>query len=275
MIIRHRAAKKSLNFGRRLRLLKWPFIGLVAISVLVCCVGWWQWSKSERKFIASQALEEERAYRVFNPNSDGPILYSLDGHMMRNSLFPAIIFSVNSFIRSQPLPKIIAIESTSSRDRDFRPSQGTPTYWRPTISGRAADFDRFIFNELIPEIEGNTQAENERYIMGHSLSGLYVMDLAGRDTTSFSGYFAFAPTFSHDLSIQERLQHSCRSGAIIYSNWGLESARDTEVFEETVSAWKSQPECRLHQPITPRHYGSIHATIMFTGHLHLAARSGL
>lgn len=275
MIIRHLAAKKSRNFGRRFRLLKWPFVGLVTISLLVGFVGWWQWSKSERNFIWSKALEEERAYRVFNPNSDGPLIYSLDGHTMRNSLFPAIIFSVNSFIRGQPMPKIIAIESTSSRDRDFRPPQGKPTYWRPTISGRAADFDRFILNELIPEVEGNTEAENDRYIMGHSLSGLYVMDLAGRDTESFSGYFAFAPTFSHDLSIGERLQHSCRSGAVVYANWGLESARDTEVFEETVSAWKSQPGCRLHPPTTSRHYGSIHATIMFTGHLHLAARNSL
>ena len=198
-IIRQEITRNSRNLWRLLRRFRWLLAGIAAISLLLCGIGWWQWSTSERGIIVSRALHEDRIYRIFNQHSDGPILYSLDGHSMRNSLFPAIIFSINSILRARPLPKIIAIESTSSRDRDFRSTQSTPTHWRPTITGRATDFDRFLFNELIPVIEIGTNVTNDRYIMGHSLSGLYVMDLAVRDANRFAGYFAFAPTFSHDL----------------------------------------------------------------------------
>lgn len=232
--------------------------------------GWWQWSASERKAISSEILQEDRAYRVFNASSDGPIIYSLDGQFMRNGLFPATLFSTSAFLRGRRLPKVVAVESTGSRDRDFRPLESTPTYWRPALAGRAGDFDRFLFDELIPDVEGDGADAAGRYIMGHSLAGLYVMDLASRDTGNFAGFFAFVPTFSHDTSIQERLPGACRANALIYANWGLESARDTEIFAQTVKGWKAKPECREHPPVTSRHYGLVHAAIMLTGHLHLA-----
>lgn len=230
----------------------------------------WQWFGSEQHSILSANLNETRTYRVFNQSSGHPIIYSLDGNSLRNSLLPAVIFSTAAILKGEPVPKIVAVASNGSRDRNFRPATSSPTYWRPKIAGRANKFDSFLFYELLPTIEGKESGNVQRYIMGHSLSGLYLMDLASREPQRFAGFIAFAPTFSHNVSISDRLPTSCRANTFLYANWGLESDRDTEVFKKTVSDWKAAPECRSHPPLTPRHYGSLHAMIMLTGQLHLA-----
>jgi predicted alpha/beta superfamily hydrolase len=250
--------------------LRWLAISVAAATVVFALLANWQWSGSTQYSMRSASLDETRVYRVFNRLSDGPVIYSLDGNYMRNGLFPAVIFSTAAILRGQPLPKIVAVDSTASRDRDFRPLTSSPTYWRPSIAGRANDFDSFLFYELLPRIEGK-ESNVQRYIMGHSLSGLYVLDLASRKPGRFAGFFAFAPTFSHDVSIRSRLPTSCGANTFLYANWGLESERDTDVFEKTIAEWKAAKRCRRHPPLTSRHYGSLHATIMLTGQLHLAA----
>lgn len=122
----------------------------------------------------------------------------------------------------------------------------------------------------MPEVEGRQVSGMRRYILGHSLSGLYALDLATRAPDRFDGVFAFAPTFSHDTSITARLALSCNVNTVLYANWGLESSRDTEVFGATVARWKADRRCRQRPPLTPRHYGSLHQIVMLTGQLHAA-----
>lgn len=239
-------------------------------SILVSLISGWQWLTSTSHTIRSKALQEDRSYRVFNEQSDGPVIYSLDGHSLRNGLAPAVLFSFAAILRGQELPKVVAIYSNASRDRDFRPLSSAPTHWRPKIAGRSSDFDNFLFAELLPEIEGREAEGARRYLMGHSLSGLYALDLATREPERFAGVFAFAPTFSHDTSIGERLPKACHAGTFLYANWGLESSRDTAVFNATAAKWKAAPDCRQKSLLTPRHYGSLHQTIMLTGQLHTA-----
>ena len=90
----------------------------LVIALMVCFLAVWQWLGSKEYSFNSDALAEERGYRVFNQTATGPIIYALDGH---------------------------------------------------------------------------------------SLAGLYALDLASRKRGQFSGVFAFAPTFSHDTSITRRL----------------------------------------------------------------------
>ena len=240
-------------------------------SLFVGLISSWQWLTSKSHTIQSTALQETRTYRIFNEHSNGPVIYSLDGHSLRNGLAPAVIFSFAAILRGQELPKVIAIYSNASRDRDFRPLGSAPTHWRPKIDGRSSDFDNFLFAELLPEIEGRKAAGVRRYLMGHSLSGLYALDLATREPERFTGVFAFAPTFSHDTSIGERLPKACHSRTFLYENWGLESSRDTAVFSATAARWKADPDCRRKSSLlTPRHYGSLHQTIMLTGQFHIA-----
>ena len=250
--------------------LRWS--GRVALGGLIMTglLSGWQWSTSAVHTIRSVALKETRIYRVFNPHSETQTIYSLDGATYRNSLAPAVVFSIAAILRGQDPPKIVAVYANANRDRDFRPVTSAPTYWRPRIVGRSSDFDTFLMRELIPQIEGRQATGIHRYLMGHSLSGLYALDLATRMPDRFAGVFAFAPTFSHDTTIGNRLPMSCNTSTIIYANWGLESSRDTEVFDATVAQWKADRRCRERRPLTPRHYGALHSIVMLTGQVQAA-----
>lgn len=230
----------------------------------------WQWSTSLVRTIESVALQETRTFRVFNQYSEGRVIYSLDGSTLRNSLVPAVVFSVAAVLQGEEPPKIVAVFSNANRDRDFRPATSAPTYWRPRIAGRSSAFDTFLMRELMPMIEGHPVGGGRRYILGHSLSGLYALDLATRVPGQFAGVFAFAPTFSHDTTIDGRLPIACDADTVLYANWGLESARDTEVFAATAIRWKADRRCQQRPPLTPRHCGSLHQIVMLTGQLHAA-----
>lgn len=256
--------------GKVIKLFSW-IVRLTAFLLLVFgLLAAWQWLGSDEYRIKSKALQETRTYRVFNAKSDGPIVYSLDGQSFRNSLAPAVWFSLTAIFSGRDLPKVIAIHSNANRDNDFRRAQSTPTYWRPSTSGHSGNFDAFLINELQPVAEAQAPSRVRSYLMGHSLSGLYALDLATRKPGQFAGIFAFAPTFSHDTSIIERLPKSCGDDTLIYANWGLESARDTAVFDETIARWTAAPECQKNLPTISYHPGSIHQTIMVTGQIQSA-----
>lgn len=242
-------------------------LGLLLVASLLSA---WQWSTSTVHTIDSVALQETRTYRVFNPRSQGQIIYSLDGATLSNGLVPAVVFSIAATLQGQDPPKIVAVYSNDNRDRDFRPFISAPTYWRPLIVGRSNEFDIFLVRELMPQIEGRQAYKMQRYLLGHSLSGLYALDLATRVPGRFAGVFVFAPTFSHDTSIGERLPNACNADTVVYANWGLESSRDTKVFAAIVAKWQADRRCRLHPSLTPRHYGSLHQIVMLTGKIHVA-----
>ena len=248
-------------------------IARAGLALCLCMAGLaaWLWAGSTQHVMRSQALGEARSYRVFNASPTGRIVYALDGHSLRNSLAPAVLFSLSAWLRGEHSPTIVAVDSTASRDRDFRPEAVTPTAWRPDIEGRSGRFDTFLLDELAPALEDAAHRRRSRYVMGHSLAGLYVLDLASRRPQAFDGFFAFAPTFSHDTSIASRLPRTCEA-RLVYANWGLESRRDTTVWTSVTHGWLSHPLCAAGGPVAVRHPGSLHQTIMLTGQLHLALR---
>lgn len=93
----------------------------------------------------------------------------------------------------------------------------------------------------------------------------------------FAGLYAFSPTFSHDLSLIERLGAACANSPYIYASIGIESGRDTEVFEKAELAAGKLASCanKLH---IARHFGMLHQTVMLTGQvsafLHIYGRDG-
>ena len=251
---------------------RWLIRLACVLAVMIGAMLFWQWVASEAHVISSRALGSDRTYRVFNPNSHGPVIYALDGQNARHGLLPAVIFSVTAAVKGQELPKIVAIASGKDRDADFRNARSEPELWRPRIAGHANRFDSFLIGEIIPVIEGEAIGQTPRFVMGHSLAGLYALDLGARHPDAFDGIFAFAPTFSHDLSIANRLAQTCRDGVMVYANWGWESARDTATFEKVMARWNAAPECGQQRPITRRHFGAFHQVIMLTGQVDLALR---
>jgi predicted alpha/beta superfamily hydrolase len=252
--------------------LRWAALaGLAALAVFAAAALLVQLG-SEEASVRSQALGEERRYRVFNPGGSGPIVYALDGQAARNGLIPATLFSLSAMIRGAETPTVVVVYSGRHRDLDFRPRRVVPTHWRPKLRGRAPAFDHFLFTELIPQVEHSPRGDRKRYLMGHSLAGLYALDVAARSPRDFHGVFAFSPTFSHDLSIKVRLPAACRGQMRTYANWGLESARDTEVFNAVTTAWRQDEACTGQKLKIRHHYGVIHQLIMTTGQIEAAAR---
>jgi predicted alpha/beta superfamily hydrolase len=228
------------------------------------------WINRTEILVPSQALGESRKVTVFGGAGSGRprvAIYSLDGDKYRHGLLPAAHGALFAWASGEAPPLFVAIHDQGGRDRDLRPAQVKPAHWRPNISGRAAAFDIFLVQELRKEIEARFGAPQRRFLFGHSLGGYYVLDMPGRQLKhGFAGLYAFSPTFSHDLSLLDRLEAACNSAPQIYANIGLESRRDTAVFRDTEKRVRANPACRGRFE-TFHHPGMIHATVMLTGQL--------
>lgn len=225
------------------------------------------WSNRTELTILSKALNEARRVTVFG-YAYGPskmAIYSLDGDKHRHGLIPAAHSVLAAWLSGQPTPVFVAVHDQGSRDTDFRPVRVSPADWRPNISGRSPAFDIFLLQELRAEIDQKFGRLGKRYLFGHSLGGFYALDMAARQAQhGFAGIYAFSPTFSHDLSLLERLDMSCANSKFIYANIGLESGRDTAVFNRARAAAKSAINCRNKMTFN-EHLGIVHALVMLTG----------
>jgi len=266
---------KTSRTRRVWRAIRW-FVYLVIFGAatlgVTSSILWW---KSAEETIFSTALGEDREYRIFNlPNSNSvnghDVVYGLDGEKIRHGLLPATFLKIGSLLRGEEAPIFIAVYSKDTRDIDLRPKTVTPSKWRPDISGRSDAFDRFLIEELRPSLEQEIGKPSQNYILGHSLAGLYALDIAARRKNIFDGVFAFSPTFSHDLSIKDRLATTCRHTSKLYINIGLESGRDTEVFDQVTSKMSQQAACRENKLYIRKHFGMIHQVIMLTGQIDIA-----
>ncbi len=219
--------------------------------------------------IASKALDEARTVTVFGSakGQTTEVIYSLDGDKYRHGLIPAAHSTLIAWLSGRPSPTFVAIHDHGARDTDFRPAYVRPAYWRPNISGRGPAFDMFLMQELRGQVEQKLGRGAKRYLFGHSLGGYYALDMAARQPQhGFAGIYAFSPTYSHDLSLLERLDSVCENSKHLYLNIGLESGRDTEVFNRVKSAVKISNVCR-NKVVFGEHFGVIHGLIMITGQI--------
>lgn len=236
----------------------------VAFALTYSLLLAWVWIGRTEIVINSDALNERRVITVFGSNPSVTI-YSLDGDKYRHGLIPAVNGALIAWLSGEPGPLFVAIHDHGDRDRDFRPTEVHPALWRPNISGRAAAFDVFLINELRGGIEPRFGAPEKRYLFGHSLGGFYALDMPTRQSQhGFAGLFAFSPTFSHDVSLINRLKKSCATTPRIYANIGLESARDTRVFAMAERMTRAVPACSKNLRFR-YHPGMVHQIVMITG----------
>ncbi len=216
--------------------------------------------------IYSDFLGESRKVTVYGGNP-AVTFYSLDGDKYRHGLLPAAHGTLIAWLSGSERPMIVAIHDEGQRNVDFRPAKVEPASWRPNISGRAAAFDAFLIRELRSTIERQFGKARKRYLFGHSLGGFYVLDLPTRQRRhGFDGLYAFSPTFSHDLSLIGRMAESCAATTHIYANIGLESGRDTAVFEMAAKGIAANPACKGKMQLS-KHSGAIHQIVMLSGQI--------
>ncbi len=228
------------------------------------------WQGGAAFSLKSPSLNEKRDIEIFNHRSahpGAPVIYTLDGEKHGNAVFAAANGMLIAIVFGKPPPLVVAVHSHGRRDIDFRPATVEPAAWRPYISGRAATFDVFLIADLRREIETRFGGGRAAYLFGHSLAGYYALDLPTRTNQhGFAGIYAFSPTFSHDLSLIKRLRRACAVSPYLYATIGLESSRDSAVFDRASKIAQADPAC-ANKIVFVRHPGVIHQFIMLTGQI--------
>lgn len=149
---------------------------------------------AESYTLHSKLLNQDRPYWVSLPQSYEkkanrdryPVLYLLDAEWNFYLVCPVMQFMNQS--RQTPGFIVVGIPNID-RDRDLTP---TPYPNLPT-SGGGAMFERFLNEELAPEINAKFRTVPYRILVGHSAGGALAADAFLRQTNGFQGFIAIDP----------------------------------------------------------------------------------
>lgn len=151
----------------------------------------------ERVFLESNVLEETREIWVSTPvgyaesEEHYPLLIVLDGR----AHFRHVSATTEHLQLSNRTPgMIVAGVLSTDRARDFTPTTDYAEIEGVEPRGEAANFLLFLESELIPMLEENYRARDYRIIVGHSLSGLFVIHALMASSETFNGYIAISPS---------------------------------------------------------------------------------
>jgi predicted alpha/beta superfamily hydrolase len=153
----------------------------------------------------SRILGENRTLYVYlhkdyeSSEQLSPVLYLLDGDMLFNYTAATVDYYINTY--RIPAMIVVGIESTDRR-RDFIPPEGGARAGRQDApSGGADAFLRYMKEEVFLYIDRKYQTRQYRAIIGHSLSGLFVLNTLITEPSLFSAYMALSPFLAWDNEV--------------------------------------------------------------------------
>ncbi|MBI2380748.1 MAG: alpha/beta hydrolase [Gammaproteobacteria bacterium] len=150
--------------------------------------------------LVSKTLKETRRYNVMLPpgyeqSQDAyPILILLDGGIAEDFHHMSGIVQVSVGNGTMRPFIVVGIENTQRR-RDFTPHTDDPEDKKvaPVVGG-AAQFRRFLAEELLPTIRRDYRTTAETAIAGESFAGLFIVDTLLRQPELFDSYIAVSPS---------------------------------------------------------------------------------
>lgn len=160
----------------------------------------------------SNILEESREIYIQLPasyspenNQSYPVVYILDGEVFLPTVSNVLDFYSGGFM---PEMVLIGVSNSKSRTRDLTTSTIKTKYGRPfnQKNGEAANFIKFIEDELIPYVEDKYPVNNFRTLIGHSYGGLFAIYSLVDHPHIFANYIAIDPGLDWDN--QNLLEHS-------------------------------------------------------------------
>jgi predicted alpha/beta superfamily hydrolase len=172
------------------------------------------------------AVSLPAAYGSAAPGETFPVIYVLDGQW----LFPTASWVAvgGLFDRSMPPAIVVGISWKAphdvmmvKRERDFMPF----AVKQMPEAGHAAEFRRFLSEELIPAIGGKYKAGPVRALAGLSLGGLFTVDTLVSDPDLFDIYIADSPSLGFDDGSLRRRFDSLPANFLhkptrLYLSWG-------------------------------------------------------
>lgn len=187
-----------------MRQAKSTFMQVLSMAVILApTVGWSQPTRlGETVTLRSEVLDQLRTVYVSLPASyhqsqrSYPVLYLLDG----NWHFPVVASQVRYLSECGAsdiiVPEIIVVGIENiDRDRDYTPTH-VPEYQGMSFptSGGAAQFRRFMTEELIPIIDNAYRTAPQRVLGGWSFGGLFTIDTMLQEPQPFFGFVGISPS---------------------------------------------------------------------------------
>jgi predicted alpha/beta superfamily hydrolase len=176
--------------------------------------------------VYSPALKETRKIWVYVPRKNGsgqdshgryPVVYLLDGDSHFYS-FTGMLQQLSDINKNTICPDMVVVGiQNTDRTRDMTPTPGGPSYYFNAgaikTAGGAENFTVFIQKELMPYVEAHYPVTSYRTLIGHSFSGLFVMNTLAKHPGLFSAYVAIDPSLWWDNQIvlnqaETALQHA-------------------------------------------------------------------
>ncbi len=213
----------------------WATALVIAVGLPICAVpGWADQGSSlldrspplvigHTVTLQSAVLGEERQLLIFLPanyettDQPLPVIYLLDGR----AHFRQTTSTVELLARNARMPRSIVVGiANTDRSRDFTSAaiKGLP-------SGGADRFLAFFETEVIPFIDGNFRTARHRTLIGHSLGGLFVMNVIADRPALFQAAIAISPAITNDERVGERSRSiSERLAASLEENQNLSFA---------------------------------------------------
>ncbi len=145
-----------------------------------------------RRIVHSKVLGEDRKINIYTPqsynsgNHNYPILILLDG----DGHFHHATGIMEVLAKNGGIPEMIVIGVTNTqRTRDLTPyaNEGEP-------GGGANNFLQFLTDELTPWIDKNYRTRPLRFLVGHSLGGLFAVHTLTKKPDFFRGLIAISPS---------------------------------------------------------------------------------
>jgi predicted alpha/beta superfamily hydrolase len=163
----------------------------------------------QRLSIHSEILKQDRPYLVYLPPSYDaeagakrfPVMYLLDGGAHFNAATGVVhhLSSPNSGVGRIPEMIIVALPN-AGRTHNMTPTHVDHGPYSEN-SGGAADFLRFLREELLPAIAARFRTSDERILVGHSLAGLFALNVFLEEPAVFDHYIAIDPSLWWDSQL--------------------------------------------------------------------------
>lgn len=170
---------------------------------------------------------------VLDAQWDFPLVYSLYGQQYYDGQVPGLIIVGIRWGGSNP-------NYDSLRAGDLTPSK----VMQIPQSGKAANFLKFIKEELIPYIDDNYRTnKKDRALAGSSYGGLFTLYTMFNETETFNGYLLTSPAIAYDnqiiYKVEKRFFESKKpiNAKVYMAVGGYENAGQ---FEEFVNLIKSR-----------------------------------
>ena len=163
----------------------------------------------QRLSIHSEILKQDRPYLVYLPPSYGaegsvkrfPVMYLLDGGAHFNAATGVVhhLSAPTSGVGRIPEMIIVALPNMG-RTHNLTPTHVDHGPYSES-SGGAADFLRFLREELLPSVAARYRVSDERILVGHSLAGLFALNVFLEEPGTFDHYIAIEPSLWWDSQL--------------------------------------------------------------------------